>query len=131
MFLAITVIYLLRNSGQKGHILNLSYKFEYIKKPNKSPLSLFEKERMRIRTLSILFSSVADPGCLSRIPDMTFFHPGSASKNLNSFTQKKGFLSSRKYDPGCSSRIRIMDFYPHGSRIPGSGGQKGTRSRIT
>jgi hypothetical protein len=24
-----------------------------------------------------VFGSVADPGCLSRIPDPTFFHPGS------------------------------------------------------
>ncbi len=27
--------------------------------------------------LSISITSVADPGCLSRIPDPTFFHPGS------------------------------------------------------
>jgi hypothetical protein len=47
--------------------------------------------------------SVADPGCLSRIPDPTFFHPGSriqivsipdpgsASKDLSILTQKSGF----------------------------------------
>jgi hypothetical protein len=47
--------------------------------------------------------SVADPGCLSRILDPTFFHPGSrirtvsipdpgsASKNLSNLTQKNGF----------------------------------------
>jgi hypothetical protein len=78
-------------------------------------------------------SSVADPGCLFRIPDPTFFHPGfrirtvsipdpgSASQNLSFLTpknQKKWFLSSRKYDPGCSSRIRMLTFYP--SRIQGS-----------
>ncbi len=85
------------------------------------------------------FNRVADPGCLSRIPDPTFshpgsririfFYPGSTSKNL-SILIKKLFLSSRKYDPSCSSRMRILIFYP--SRIPGPGsrGQKGTGSRI-
>jgi hypothetical protein len=46
-------------------------------------------------------TSVADPGCLSRIPDPTFFHPGSrirtvsipdpgsSSKNLSILTPKK------------------------------------------
>jgi hypothetical protein len=50
---------------------------------------------------SKLQSSVADPGCLSRIPDPTFFHPGSrirtvsipdpgsSSKNLCILTPKK------------------------------------------
>jgi hypothetical protein len=32
--------------------------------------------------------SVADLGCLSRIPDPNFFHPGSALKNFSSLTQK-------------------------------------------
>jgi hypothetical protein len=67
-------------------------------------------------------SSVADPGCLSRIPDPTFFHPGSRIptvsipdpgsrilikefKYFNPKKAKKWFLSSKKYDPGCSSRI--------------------------
>ncbi len=48
-------------------------------------------------------TSIADPGCLSRIPDPTFFHPGSeiftslipdsgsSSKNLSILTQKNGF----------------------------------------
>ena len=82
----------------------------------------------RIRSVHLVrthvFCSVADPGCLSQIPDPTFFHPGSrirtvsipdpgsASKNLSILTpkkQKKWFLSSRKYDPGCSSRIRIRN----------------------
>jgi hypothetical protein len=73
--------------------------------------------------------SVADPGCLSRIPDPTFFHPGSASKNLSILT-KKWFLSSRKYDPGWSSLIpdSDADFLPIPD--PGSRGQKGTGSRI-
>ncbi len=81
-------------------------------------------------------SSVADPGCLSRIPDPTFFHPGSrirtvsipdpgsSSKNLSKKSQKKWFLSSKKYDPGCSSRIPDpdADFLP--SRIPEPGVKK-------
>jgi hypothetical protein len=75
-------------------------------------------------------SSVADPGCLSQIPDPTFFHPGSRIRTVSIpdpgsririkefmyFNPKKWFLSSRKYDPGCSSRIRMLTFYP--SRIP-------------
>jgi hypothetical protein len=80
--------------------------------------------------------SVADPGCLSRIPDPTFFHPGSwipdpnclhpgsriRIKEFKYFNPKKWFLSSRKYDPGCSSRIRMLTFYP--SRIPDPGVKK-------
>jgi hypothetical protein len=76
------------------------------------------------KTIAFLIVSVADPGCLSRIPDPTFFHPGSlirtvsipdhgsASKNLSILTPKKPkkwFLSSRKYDSGCSSRIPDPD----------------------
>jgi hypothetical protein len=83
--------------------------------------------------------SVADPGCLSRIPDPTFFRsgsrirtvsipdPGSASKNLGILTQKKPkhwFLSSRKYDPGCSSRIPDPDADLLPSRIPDPGVKK-------
>jgi hypothetical protein len=86
--------------------------------------------------------SVADPGCLSRIPDPTFFqnclHPGSRIliKEFKYLTPKKpkkwfllqpgsyflelrNFLSSKKYYPGCSSRIRMLTFYP--SRIPDPG----------
>jgi hypothetical protein len=48
------------------------------------------------------------------IPD-----PGS-SKNLSILTQKKWFLSSRKYDPGCSFRIPDPDFLP----IPNPGVKK-------
>jgi hypothetical protein len=50
--------------------------------------------------------------------------PGSALKSLSILTQKKWFLSSRKYDPGCSSRIPDpdADFYP--SRIPDPGVKK-------
>jgi hypothetical protein len=85
---------------------------------------------------------VADPGCLSRIPDPTFFHPGSRVqdpnclhpgsrilikevKYFNPKKSKKWFLSSKKYDPGCSSRIQMLTF-----SHPGSRGQKGTQSRI-
>ncbi len=55
-----------------------------------------------------VLDSVADPECLSRIPDPTFFHPGSELspsririKEFKYFNPKKWFLSSRKYDPGC------------------------------
>ncbi len=77
--------------------------------------------------LGVIQSSVADPGCLSR---MRFFHPGSrfekipdpgsgsSSKNLSIFTPKNCFLSFWKYDQGCSSRVRILIFYL--SRIQGS-----------
>jgi hypothetical protein len=95
---------------------------------------------------------VADPGCLSRILDPTFFHPGSRIRTvsildsgsrilikefLSILTPKKGkkwFLSSKKYDPGCSSRIPDpdADFLP--SRIPDPGVKKapnpGSRIRI-
>ncbi len=77
-------------------------------------------------------NSVANPGWLSRIPDPTFFHPGSSSKNLSILTPKKPkqwFLSPKKYDPGCSSPPDPdADFLPIPD--PGSRGQKGTRSRI-
>ncbi len=66
-------------------------------------------------------TSLADPGGLSRISDLNFFHPVSriCIKEFKYFTQKL-FLSSRKFDPGCSSRIQI--FYP--SRIPDPGVNK-------
>ena len=80
---------------------------------------------------------IPDPGCLSRIPDPTFFHPGSRIqtvsisdpgslilikelKYFNPQKAKKWFLSSKKYDPGCSSRIRMLTFSHPGSRIQGS-----------
>ncbi len=60
--------------------------------------------------------SVADPGCLSGVPDPTFFHPGSEFfpsririKEFRYFKPKKWFLSSRKYDAGCSFRIPNPD----------------------
>jgi hypothetical protein len=76
--------------------------------------------------------SVADPECLSRIPDPTFFHPRSRIriKEFKYFNLKKWFLSSRKYDPGCLSRIPDPDPYFLPIPDPGSRGQKGTGSRI-
>ncbi len=63
-------------------------------------------------------SSVADPGCKSRIPDPNFFHPESRIrvKEFKFINPKDWFLRSRKYDPGCSSRIRIQGSKRH--RIP-------------
>ena len=84
---------------------------------------------LRIRDV---YSSVADPGCLSRIrifsiPDPNFFNLGSRIriKKFKYFNPKNWFLSSLKYDPSCSSRIRIP-FFTH----PRSSGQKGIGSRI-
>jgi hypothetical protein len=78
--------------------------------------------------------SVADPGCLSRIPDPTFFHHRSELspsririKEFKYFNPKKWFLSSKKYDPGYSSRIWMLTFTHPGSRIQGS---KSTGSQI-
>jgi hypothetical protein len=87
-------------------------------------------------TKSTIQNSVADPGCLSRIPDPTFFHPGSRIPNPNCshpgsririkefkyFNQKKWFLSSRKYDLGCSFRIPDPD--PDFLPIPDPGVKK-------
>ncbi len=79
------------------------------------------------KDLTEMFSNVADPGCLSRIPDpgsKRFSDPGSAStsKNLSILTKQKLVLSFRKYDSGCPSRIRILIFLP--SRIPDPGVKK-------
>ncbi len=54
---------------------------------------LWTRRRIFGRGEPTIDSSVADPGCLSRmrifsIPDLNFFHPGSASKNLSILTQK-------------------------------------------
>jgi hypothetical protein len=87
-----------------------------------------------------IVSSVADPGCLSRIPHFSIpepncLHPGSQIrikefKYFNLKKPKKWFPSSRKYDPGCSSQIPDpdADFLP--ILDPESRGQKGTGSRI-
>jgi hypothetical protein len=44
--------------------------------------------RSPIHVYVLYFNSVADPGCLSRIPDPTFFHPRSwiHIKKFNFFT---------------------------------------------
>ncbi len=72
---------------------------------------------------ALLPDSVADPGCLSRIPNPTFFHPGSrirtvsipdpgsSSKNLSILTQNKAWFRIR-----IRIRIQIAD--------PDPGGQK-------
>jgi hypothetical protein len=91
-----------------------------------------------------LGDSVADPGCLSRIPDPIFsipdpncLHPGSQIlikelKYFNPKKPKKWGLRSKKYDLGCSSRIPDpdADFQVQPIPDPGSRGQKGTQSRI-
>ncbi len=76
--------------------------------------------------------SVVDPGCFYRIPNQTFFHPGSRIQGQmipdQDPHQKFLFLSSRICDPGYSSRIRILIFLPIPD--PGPRGCKGTGSRI-
>jgi hypothetical protein len=71
-------------------------------------------------------NSLVDPGCLSRIPDQNFFHPRSASKNLNILTPKNGFSALgnmiRVVHPGSRLRNRFATFYP--SRIPDLGIKK-------
>ncbi len=81
--------------------------------------------KILVRNIRIA-TSVADPGCLSRIrmfsiPDPNFFHPGSriCIKKFKYFNPKNWFLSSQKYDPGCSPRIRILFFYPSQISDPG------------
>jgi hypothetical protein len=98
---------------------------------------------MRIRILLftlmrigiLLFTTVADPGFLSRIqlfsiphPNFSIPDPHKKIKKFKYFNPKKWFLSSRKYDPGCSSRF--PDPYLLPIPDPGSRGQKGTGSRI-
>jgi len=71
---------------------------------------------------------VADPGCLSQIPDPTFLYPGSriqtvsitnpGSQNcikeliiLTLKNAKQWFLSSQKYDQSYSSRIQMFTIF--------------------
>jgi hypothetical protein len=80
---------------------------EKTQKTQKNPkkptgLGFFKKTRVFSNPAQIrkIESSVADPGCLSRIPDPNFFHPGfrvnrfpdpgpaSASKNFRILTKK-------------------------------------------
>jgi hypothetical protein len=67
-----------------------------------------------------LFTSVADPGCLSRIPDPTFLvipDPGSGSRILHGWDPGSGKNSSRipdpwgKKAPDPGSRIRNTAIY--------------------
>ncbi len=61
--------------------------------------------------LTVLSFSVADPGCVSRIPDLDFFHtgsrihglqgPGSGSADLNFYPK----IVTKLCDPGCASRM--------------------------
>jgi hypothetical protein len=75
-------------------------------------------------------SSVADPGCLSRIPDPICLHPGSRIriKELKYFnpktTKKNGFeaLENMITVVHPRSQIRMLTFYP--SRIPDPGVKK-------
>ena len=43
-----------------------------------------------MRRLCVSFSSVADPGCLSRIPDPDFTHPGSRIPDPKTATKERG-----------------------------------------
>ncbi len=54
---------------------------------NKGRISRYLANKCRFVAISHVI--VADPRCLSRIPDLNFYHPGSASKNLNILTQKR------------------------------------------
>jgi hypothetical protein len=78
-------------------------------------------------------SSVADPGCLFRIPNPIFpsriqglEDPGSRFrfriKEFNYFNPKKLFISSRKYDLWYSSQIPDpeLDIFPTPDTNPGS-----------
>ncbi len=96
----------------------------------------FRGHSHRLNRYRYIYISVADPGCLSRIPDPTFFHPGPLIPYLNFFhpgsrihikdfeyfNPKNCFLSSRKYDPVSSFRIRILICLPIPD--PGSRGKK-------
>ncbi len=87
--------------------------------------------------------SVADPWCLSRIPNPTFFHPGSPDPNFFHPGSRIRIEEFQYFNPknGCwalGNLIRVV----HPGPDPGSGswlfthpgsrihGQKGTESRI-
>ncbi len=108
-----------------------------------------------VRHLPILKTSVAEPGCLSRIRIFPSWIPDPWSKRFRIHGQKDSgsrigskrsriririkefkyfYLSSRKFDPGYSHWSSRPDLDP-GSRSwifthPGSRGQKDTESRI-
>jgi hypothetical protein len=81
----------------------------------------------------LITDSVAEPGCLSRILDPNFFHPGSWVEKIPGsrvririkefmYFNPKLFLSSRTYYPWCSS------WFLSPTPDPGSRVQKGTGS---
>ena len=86
------------------------------------------------RHLKLLFiGSVADPECLSRIPDPTFFHPGSRIRTVSipdpgssSKKQKNGFQALKNKIRVVHPRSRVpdpdADFFP--SSIPDPGVKK-------
>jgi hypothetical protein len=116
---------------------------------------LFSKAVLRIRDVypgsdffpTRIKSSIADPGCLSRIRLFSIPDPGSQIrifpsgsririKELKYFNQKKWFLCSRKYDTGCSSRIPDPDPYflpipdPEVKKAPDPGSQIRIRNTV-
>ncbi len=54
----------------------------------------------------VVVGSVANPACLSRIMYPNFFHPGSASKNLNILTQKIVF--SVMHSVRCQTALQML-----------------------
>ncbi len=78
-------------------------------------------------------NSVANPGCLSRIPDLEIFHPTSRirntelTKHFRIFNPKISIKLSEIWSKRCipESRIRIF-FIPY----PDPGAKKSARSRI-
>ncbi len=100
-----------------SNFLPLKYRIS-VAYPNKVTMYQYLTPSSHCTYLHSHVSSVADPGCLSRIrifpsrikktPD-----PGSASNNLTKNIVSKIW---------CSSRIRILLFYP--SRIPDQGSKR-------
>jgi hypothetical protein len=92
----------------------------------------------------IYLSNVADPGCLSRIPEPNFSIPDPGSNRFRILDPHPRILvgTVRIFNPkncykalGKISRFvhpgsRILTFYPSRNPDPGSRGEKGTGSRI-
>ncbi len=70
-------------------------------------------------TTAILFSVFADPGCLTRIPEPNFFHPGFASKNFSILTLKNFSKLSEIW-----SGLFILDPDPDFLPIPDPGSKR-------
>jgi hypothetical protein len=126
-------VLLIPGSGMDFFRISVPRSSTHISQTIGSPWSKSNEADKRISKNIPQFNSVADQGCLSRIPVPTCFHPGSrnrtvsipdpgsSSKEFKYFNPKKAkkwFLSSKKYDPGCSSRMLILS-HPR-SRIQGS-----------